>query len=134
MVSKDGSLVLADFCGFSLDGSTAVTAPSVRYRRSIPMEERSLNICIEDDLFGLGVMLYEIAVGSPIWEGKNDKDVTKLYEKGKLPDIEGIEARLARVIKKCWVNQYESADEIQADYAQPGMEIPLSLSHFCHCS
>lgn len=118
MVSNDGSLVLADFCGSSLDGSKAVTAPSVRYCRTIPIEERSMNICIRDDLFALGVMLYEIAVGSRIWEGKDDREVTKLYEKGEFPDLEGIQARLARVIKKCWEDQYKSADEVQADYAQ----------------
>lgn len=116
MVSSDGSLVLADFCGSSLDGSSAVVAPSIRYCRPIPVEERSLNIRVKDDLFALGVMLYEIAVGSRILEGRDERDVTKLYEKGEFPDLGGIEARLAKVVKRCWEDQYESADEIQADY------------------
>ncbi|RDL37509.1 Uncharacterized protein BP5553_04942 [Venustampulla echinocandica] len=118
LVSKDGSVVLADFCGSSLDGSTAAVAPSIRYSRPISMEERLLNIRVRDDLFALGAVLYEIAVGSRIWESKDDRNVTKLYETGELPDLQGIEARLARVIKKCWKDQYESADEIQANYAQ----------------
>ncbi|KAK0111544.1 hypothetical protein ONS95_001897 [Cadophora gregata] len=117
MVSKDGSLVLADFCGSSLDGSRAIVAPSIRYCRPVPMEQRSLNICVKDDSFAVGVVLYEIAVGSRVLEAKDDRDVTRLYEKGEFPNLEGIEARLAKVIKKCWEDRYESADEIQADYA-----------------
>jgi hypothetical protein len=66
MVSKDESLVLTDFCGSSLNSSTVVTAPLVRYRRPIPIEERSLNIFIRDDLFALSIMLYEIEVSSRI--------------------------------------------------------------------
>ncbi|KAG4429072.1 hypothetical protein IFR05_015446 [Cadophora sp. M221] len=116
MVSNDGSLVLADFCGSSLDGSAAVVAPSIRYCRPIPVEERSLNIRIKDDIFALGVMLYEIAVGGRILDGRDEWDVTKLYENGEFPDLGGIEARLGKVIKMCWEDQYESADEIQADY------------------
>jgi hypothetical protein len=134
MVSNNGSLVLADFCGSILDGSTAIIAPSIRYCRPIPMEERSLNICIRDDLFALGIVLYEIAIGGRIWKDKDDREVTKLYEKGEFPNLRGIEARLARIIRKYWEDQYESAEKIKTDYAQLGIEISSSLSHFCHCN
>jgi len=116
MVSKDGSLVLADFCGSILDGSMAAVAPSIRYCRPIPVEDRSANICIKDDILPLGVVLYEMAIGNRIWEVKEDGEVTKLYEKGEFPDLKGFQAKLAKVIRKCWHDQYGSADGIQADY------------------
>ncbi|PVH74991.1 hypothetical protein DL98DRAFT_602791 [Cadophora sp. DSE1049] len=102
IVSNDGLLVLADFYGSNLDGLTAVVAPSTRYCKPIPIKERSLNIRIKDNLFALSILLYEIASGSRILEGKDDRDVTKLYEKGEFPDLKEIEARLAKVTKKCW--------------------------------
>lgn len=69
-------------------------------------------------LFALGGVLYELVAGCRVWEGKDDRVVTKLFEKGEFPDLDGLEERLARVIKKCWDDEYESADEIQAEYAQ----------------
>jgi hypothetical protein len=118
LVSNDGSLILADFCGSILDSSIAIVAPLLRYYRPITIKDRLLNICISDDLFALGVVLYEIAVECQIWEGKDDREVTMMYEKGQFPDLKETEARLARVIKKCWEDQYENADKMQVDYAQ----------------
>ena len=74
------------------------------------MKERSLNTRVRDNPSALVAGLYEIVVGDRIWEGMDKRDVTKRYDMGKM------EKRLARVIDKCWKDQFESADEIHDDF------------------
>jgi hypothetical protein len=76
------------------------------------------DIRIKDDVFALGVVLYEIAIGTRIWDGKEDREVRISYEKGGFPDVSQLDTKLAMIIKKCWNDEYETADEIMVDFAQ----------------
>lgn len=113
LVQSNGSIVLADFCGSILDGSTAVAATSARYSR--PFADQTLNQTQKDDIFALGTVIYEICVGHRLYPEYSDQEVFELFQIAKFPTLSHLPSKLQIVVEKCWRDHYGSSHEIKHD-------------------
>ncbi|KAI0460614.1 kinase-like protein [Xylaria acuta] len=76
-------------------------------RRGREFEKRPAR---ERELFALGSAIYEIMAWGQPFEGLADDDIEKNYAAEVFPNLEGVTAN--HIIRKCWDEQYTSADEI----------------------
>ncbi|KAK4235721.1 kinase-like domain-containing protein [Achaetomium macrosporum] len=68
---------------------------------------------IKRELFALGSCMYEIMAWMRPFQGLRDSEVTKRYERGEFPSLDGIPATvIAQAIWNCRHEVYESADEV----------------------
>ncbi|KAL5334257.1 kinase-like domain-containing protein [Aspergillus crustosus] len=118
LIQKDGSLVLADFGGSSIDGSPPSVASATRYA----WPDAYANIFEEiDDLFALGTLIYEISVGHELYSDKSGRESWQLLPKEQFPDLHSVLASLLPVIRKCWSAGYSSAEDVVSKLqAEPG--------------
>ncbi|EXJ86774.1 hypothetical protein A1O3_03728 [Capronia epimyces CBS 606.96] len=96
LLDRDGNLKFCDFAGSSIDGSTALVMPDTDFERP-DMDYKVPSI--QDDLFQLGSVIYEIWTGNaPSRRGDQ-----------QWPDLASIPP--ASTIMKCWRGHYQSAAE-----------------------
>lgn len=114
LIQEDGTLALADFGGSVIDDTPAVVSYSTRYSRPMPITDDSDSTEI-DDLFALGTVIYEIAAGNLLYANKSSKEIRNLLKIREFPDLEAFPANVRKVIKKCWANEYQSAEEVIFD-------------------
>ena len=113
MISKDQALKLIDFGGSRLDGSRCLCFPSARYRRLPSWLEESYEPEVKDDIFALGIVLYEIYTGHKAYPGLESSDVLERIVDGHFPEVHNIEdPQMRAILLRCWTCQYESAAEI----------------------
>jgi len=65
------------------------------------------------DLFALASALFEILSGSHAYDGLTDDEIHKLYLQGQFQDASNL--LYGPVLKKCWKQQYETADQALRD-------------------
>lgn len=117
LIQDDGSLALADFGGSVIDDSPASVSYSTRYARPVPITDES-NTAEIDDLFALGTVSYEIAIGQPLFADKSNREVRKLLHQRDFPDLDVLEMippKVKKTIQKCWANAYSNAEEVLCD-------------------
>ncbi|PMD50486.1 kinase-like protein [Hyaloscypha bicolor E] len=124
MLSADGTVKLGDFAGSSLDGSP----PTVDYevRSKLPGINAPNQL---SDIFALGSGIWEMATGQPPYSDKTWREVHGLYKRAKFPRLKRI-PELDRVIRKCWTQGYNSAQELVddlEDVAYQGFESSSTL-------
>ncbi|RDW81292.1 protein kinase family protein [Aspergillus mulundensis] len=115
LIQEDGSLVLADFGGSSIDRSPPSVAYATRYAR--PGAQGSDEL---DDLFALGTLVYEISVGHALYGDKPSREAWQLLQRNEFPDLDCIPSELRSVIRKCWSAGYGSAGEVVRDLRLQG--------------
>lgn len=70
----------------------------------------------KSDVFSLGCLIYEIAVGKKPYEemGEDDwKQISRNYATGNFPCLDGLEYQC--IIQKCWAIQYNDAQQTLLD-------------------
>lgn len=118
LVDRNGKDIrLSDFGGSSVQGSDAIVMENATH--FLPRDENLPNTVLSD-LFALGSTLYEIFVGRKPYEGVGDEEVQRLFGERVFPVLdegEGVvgDERWRRVIWKCWMCEYERADDILGD-------------------
>ncbi|KAK3937483.1 tkl protein kinase [Diplogelasinospora grovesii] len=100
LVTSDDDIVMCDFVGSSLDGEKAF-APCHEARHFRPRERHEDDIrFVQDDLFALGSLLYELYTHQKPYARQRDHEVEKLYREGIFPDVSRIP--VGSMITKCW--------------------------------
>ncbi|WEW60854.1 hypothetical protein PRK78_006342 [Emydomyces testavorans] len=118
LLKEDGTLILADFGGSMIDDENPTVCYATRYRRPLPpgkTYDDSDTATITDDLFALGTLIYEVTVGHRLYPDQNSRDIRVLINERKFPNIDALPSRIQTVIRKCWDEKYESADEVLHD-------------------
>ncbi|KAK4152910.1 kinase-like domain-containing protein [Chaetomidium leptoderma] len=121
LLGRGGRPLLCDFGGSRIDNGPCSAFPSARYRRlAIPIEEQTAYAPNEqDDLFALGMDMFEILSGSNPWVDLGHPEILDRIRAGAWPvwDAEGVEEReRMRIIRNCWDSVYRTADEVQMDW------------------
>jgi serine/threonine protein kinase len=109
LISNEGSLVLADFCGSRLDGSEPLVKPLAKYSRPVYLKKGSLAQPEKDDIFALGTVLYEINVGHKLYARKSNAEIYSLFQKREFPDIRSLPENIRGIVRKCWNDGYSNA-------------------------
>jgi hypothetical protein len=109
MLSADGTVKLGDFAGSSIDGST----PTVDYevRSKLPRSDEPDEI---SDIFALGSAIWEMATGLAPYVDKTWREVHGLFKRNRFPRLKSM-PELDCVIRKCWMQGYNSAQEVVYD-------------------
>jgi len=113
LVQDDGTLALADFGGSRVDGSKSQEAGVPRYKR--PTLSRDSDPTEIDDLFSLGMVIYEIKTEQMAYAGKNNGEIRKSLENRRFPDLAPLSPGWRVVVSKCWQEGYNNAEEVLAD-------------------
>jgi serine/threonine protein kinase len=102
------NLKIADFSGSSLNGCQPSACANDRFLH--PDFDWRRQPVAQDDLFGLGSLIYFIMAGQyPFHELASD-EVEANYKAREFPDVESIEC--GDIIKRCWNLEVGSAKEV----------------------
>ncbi|GKZ33951.1 hypothetical protein AbraIFM66950_004043 [Aspergillus brasiliensis] len=99
---------IADFGGASLCGSDPSATPATRFRP--PGYDWNVPPVFEDDIFGLGSLIYFIMTGSYPYKDILSDEVEKLYEVHQFPDTADVICGI--LISQCWHRQIHSAQNV----------------------
>jgi hypothetical protein len=84
-----------------------------RYKR--PTLARDSDPTEIDDLFSLGMVIYEIETGQMAYAGRSNGEIRKSLESRSFPDLAPLSPGWRVVVSKCWQEQYNNAEEVLAD-------------------
>lgn len=113
LVDRMSNVRLSDFRGSSLQGSEAIVMENATH--FLPRNEDSPNT-IQSDLFALGSTVYEVFLGKKPYEGIDGEEVQRLFSEKVFPVLDGVGDRgCERVVRKCWMCEYERAENVFED-------------------
>ncbi|KUJ16376.1 kinase-like protein [Mollisia scopiformis] len=69
------------------------------------------NFSVKDDIWGLGMICYEMWCLKRMWGDREERERVGLYWRKEWPSLEGT-GEVGQIIEKCWNDEYESADEV----------------------
>jgi hypothetical protein len=84
-----------------------------RYKR--PTLAKGLDPTKMDNLFSLGIIIYEIKTGQMAYTGKTNREIRKSLKSRSFPDLAPLSLKWRVIINKCWQEEYNNAEKILAD-------------------
>lgn len=128
LVTYEGAAKVLDFGIAKMAGAVSDTVTEeVKGKLSYMAPEQLLGSGVDRraDVFAVGVMLWEIAVGRRMWDGVSEPALMHRLATGDIPpvpDDSGVEPRLAEIIGKATAadleERYQSALELRVDLDQ----------------
>jgi serine/threonine protein kinase len=122
---------ICDFGGATMIGDLLVGGADVRFSRYLPMDPMDptkgrwvwkegcgwrAKSHVEDDLFSLGCLFYEILTGNMPYKDFDSDKVWDLYKDGVYPALDDVRPQaFAEVIRQCWNVEYPSISALQRD-------------------
>ncbi|KAL2022506.1 hypothetical protein VTK56DRAFT_5113 [Thermocarpiscus australiensis] len=104
LLDSTRNILLCDFSGSFIDGTTALVIAEAGYRH--PDRSEYLQPTLRSEIHSLGSTIYEIVTSTQPHQGLEDYEVDKLLEEGKYPDVSN--TPLGDVIAKCWAGEFGS--------------------------
>lgn len=128
LVTYEGAAKVLDFGIAKMAGAVSDTVTEeVKGKLSYMAPEQLLGSGVDRraDVFAVGVMLWEIAVGRRMWDGVSEPALMHRLATGDIPQIpegSGVEPRLAEIISKATAadpeERYQSALKLRVDLDQ----------------
>ncbi|RAH65219.1 kinase-like protein [Aspergillus aculeatinus CBS 121060] len=118
LVTDHLALKLCDFGGSGLQDLPSIAEEEDPYR-IFPGTPRSFHT----DVFALGCLIYEIAVGKKPYADIDDEDweqIANNYAAGSFPRLDRV--KYQHIIRHCWILQYDDAQDVLRDIG--AMESP----------
>ncbi len=121
LLGVDGEVRLCDFGFAKYKSQRTLTEPGlVKGKFSYLSPEAALGQPVDHraDLFGVGIMLWEMLTMSRLFHARTDYETLKLIQKTEIPTLEssGIDAVLEEIVTKCLardpVRRYQSAEAL----------------------
>ncbi|RFU32220.1 hypothetical protein B7463_g4103, partial [Scytalidium lignicola] len=120
LLRDDGSIVLCDFSGSSLDGACPYVAYGVPY--DDPLSTRD-NPSENEDVFALGTVLYELDRGKLLFDGMSGDEIFLRLRNRDFPDLSMIDLPLRGVVEKCWTVEGYTASDALKELEGPQSEV-----------
>lgn len=112
LLDSDLYLKISDFAGSSLSGSAPSAYLDPRYRHP----DCELDVpCFQDDMFGLGSLIYFIMTGNYPYEELPSGEVDKLYKHRQFPEVTSL--MCGDIIEQCWHRQVDAAHGLNRLFA-----------------
>ncbi|KAJ2796832.1 hypothetical protein H4R20_005403 [Coemansia guatemalensis] len=106
-IDKNFNLKIGDFAGSCNQNTESLVLEGARYY--LPREDWTPTA--KSEIFAAGSTMYEIMQGEKPYEYLDDKEVEKRYKSQEFPDTSCI-PYVGEIIRNCWFQRYESADEL----------------------
>ncbi|OBT55270.1 hypothetical protein VE04_05371 [Pseudogymnoascus sp. 24MN13] len=106
LLDGDLHLKIADFGGGSLAGSAASAVAGTRFR--FPVSDWDAPPRFEEDVFGLGSLIYFIMTDAYPYKDMPSHEVEELYGSRTFPDV--TEIACGDIITRCWGMQVSAAE------------------------
>lgn len=106
LLDSDLHLKIADFGGASLAGSAPSAVAGTRFR--YPVSNWDAPPRFEEDVFGLGSLIYFIMTDTYPYKEIPSNEVEELYNSRTFPNITGLAC--GDIIKRCWNMQVSAAE------------------------
>jgi serine/threonine protein kinase/tetratricopeptide (TPR) repeat protein/GTPase SAR1 family protein len=129
LISRDGTVKVVDFGiarattaaereGVSGDGSV-----KGKYRYMSPEQARGESLDGRSDLFSLGVVLFEMVAGQPLFAADSESETMKMVQSAVVPDMTALEREvpqklehvLYQMLERDPEDRYQSAREVQVE-------------------
>ena len=109
-IQTSEDIVLCDFAGSSLDGRTQTgIRGEIRFCRS-PYHSMAT---VQDDIFALGSVLYELSTRSVPYATLKDEEVVWRYRVKIFPSVGHLP--MGKIITNCWNGSYQCTNEVLFD-------------------
>ncbi|MEN3334354.1 MAG: eukaryotic-like serine/threonine-protein kinase [Blastocatellia bacterium] len=116
----------------SLNTQPGMILGTLRYMS--PEQARGRGVDARSDIFSLGVVLYELLTGQPLFAGDTDADIVAAIIHKQAPPLaehlSGVPAELERIVQKALAKEkerrYQSAHDLQADLQAVKQESELT--------
>lgn len=108
LLDGDLNLKICDFAGSSISGSVPSAYSNARYRH--PDCHWDVPPRFEDDIFGLGSLIYFIMTNSYPYEEVSSDEVERLYKCWHFPKVTHVTC--GAIIEQCWHHQVEAAQVV----------------------
>ncbi|KAM7191167.1 Protein kinase-like domain containing protein [Rhypophila sp. PSN 637] len=105
--------IVCDFSSSSIDGRRPQSATSIEPSFYRPHRRARDSYTVQDDLFALGSLLYELVTRTRPYQGLEGNEVGGLYRDGKFPPVDRL--AIGSVILKCWAGTYDDALHVLYD-------------------
>ena len=79
---------------------TPTISASVRYAN--PQYSQNPYSMVQDDIFALGTVLYQLDSGKQLFEGQGSQDIYRHLRDREFPDLSMVPLPLRHIIEKCW--------------------------------
>ncbi|HVJ94558.1 MAG TPA: serine/threonine-protein kinase [Labilithrix sp.] len=129
-VTYTGQVKVVDFGVAKAAGRASETRQGVvkgKLRYMAPEQAVGQPVDRRADLFSVGVMLWEVAVGRRMWKGKDDTQIVKDLVAGRIPSSprevdpsvpEGIDRICTKALAARPADRYATADDLRSDLEQ----------------
>ena len=116
LVSQSMDIKICDFGSATKVGEEVLDMPEERY---VKYRHGRIYARVQDDLFTVGSLFYEILEGNQPYQRVESPEVRRLFNSLVFPPLNHMQPDyLARVIRKCWNEEYNSISELQVDLNQ----------------
>lgn len=109
LISSDNHIKVCDFAGSKLGDSDAWISYEVRSQHPACSGQQPT---IQSDIFALGSVIFEIFTSRPPFPSASNLLVRQNYLAGNFPLHEVPDLKVRKIIRLCWMREYESVDEI----------------------
>ncbi|KAK3378992.1 kinase-like domain-containing protein, partial [Lasiosphaeria ovina] len=102
--------IVCDFSSSSIDGYRPQSATSIEPSFYRPHRRARDSYTVQDDLFALGSLLYELVTRTRPYQDLKGNEVGRLYRDGEFPPVDHL--AVGGVIGKCWAGTYDNASHV----------------------
>jgi serine/threonine protein kinase len=131
LVSRDGEVKLADFGVAKATMLADITRANVRkgkYAYMSPEQVSGEVVSPSSDQFGLGVMLFELCMGSRPFDGDGPLDTMDKIRAATPPTVQGVPVEVAAIILRCLMRapgeRFADADAVRRAIAEARRSLP----------
>lgn len=125
LLDSNLDLKISDFAGSSLLGSQPSAAAGERF--SAPGIDWNKTPVVEDDLFGLGSLIYFIMTDKYPYEVIPSDEVGKRFERHEFPKLSHLSC--GPIIKRCWERQMHTAENVLSALDALEWQTPVLMSN-----
>jgi len=116
LISQSMDIKICDFGSATKVGEEVLDMPEERYTK---YRRGRVYARVQDDLFAVGSLFYEIMEGSQPYQDIKSPEVRRRFNSLVFPPLDHMQPDyLARVVRKCWNEEYNSISELQVDLNQ----------------
>jgi serine/threonine protein kinase len=129
LVGLNGHVKVADFGLARAMDRGSVTAPNVvkgKVGYLAPEMFDGASASVQSDLYGVGIVLWEVLAGQPLYRGRTDLETLRRVRRGEVPSLSGVRpdapSALRDLVHRCLAkdpkDRFDSARQVARELAQ----------------